>query len=250
MALLVLETWLVVKPAADYNFMSQRLFLLLCSVAFFGAFVFFSYLVGHEHFHQLDFDITVKLQDHISRRFDFPFSVLSLMGTAEFTTLFWLLLTGFFIFKRMWWTTLSMFLFFVSVAIELFGKIFLEHPSPPFLFYRGVLDINFPSQFVHSNYSYPSGHVTRTAFLLLMVIFYLYFKEKSRLSPIIQLGLLGFLFLMILSRVYLGEHWTTDVFGGLLLGTSLAFFAAITLTLKTRKVSAEPASAHHAAKNQ
>jgi len=47
---------------------------------------------------------------------------------------------------------------------------------------------------------------------------------------------LGFLILMMASRVYLGEHWASDVLGGLFLGGSIALFCG--LFIPNKKTSA------------
>ncbi len=67
------------------------------------------------------------------------------------------------------------------------------------------------------NYGFPSG----TAFLsvaLLGMIGYLIWRP-GRSSAIVAFGVLPLLVLLIgLSRVYVGEHWATDVVGGWLFG--------------------------------
>lgn len=197
----------------------------------------------------MDFDTTVKIQDRISDRWDLPFSFFSVIGSVEVTGLIWLGLLILVLFKRYFLTTIFFLSFVIGLAIELFGKLFLLHPSPPHLFYRGVLDLNFPSHYVTTSYSYPSGHMLRTSFLVSFLILFLYFESSPRGSKelvhfkvsstskvLIQLGLLAFLVVMFISRIALGEHWVTDVIGGTLLGSSLGTLSALTVPAKAKKI--------------
>lgn len=207
---------------------NKKLLFFLASILF-VTFIYFSYLVAKETFTQLDFDTTVKLQDKIPSKFDLPFSFFSVLGSMEVTGAVWVLIFIFVLFKRFWFCAVSLLLLPLALAIEVFGKLFVHHPSPPYLFYRGVLDVNFPLHFTQTDYSYPSGHVTRTAFIIVFLMCFLFFRKGRIAQPIIQPVLFGFLLLMIISRVYLGEHWTTDVVGGFLIGTSFGLLTGITI---------------------
>lgn len=207
----------------------------LFAVAFllFTSFIFYSYLVAKEKFEKLDFDLTVKLQDKIPPKFDLPFSFFSILGSVEITGVIWFLILITLLIKRFWLSALALFLLPLALAIELFGKLFVHHPAPPYLFYRGVLDVQFPLNFTQTDYSYPSGHETRTAFLIVFLMSFFFFRKNHFAKLIIQPVLVGILIVMTVSRIYLGEHWTTDVVGGFLIGASFGLFAGITVPEKT-----------------
>lgn len=206
--------------------------LFIIAIIFLISFIYFSYLVAKETFSQLDFDLTVKLQDKIPRRFDLVFSIFSVLGSAEVTGLIWLVILFLILAKRFWLSACFLLLLPLALAIELFGKVFVFHPAPPYLFYRGILEINFPSTFVHTQYSYPSGHETRTAFLIAFLMCYLFFRKSPKIQMLIQPILIGVLIVMTVSRIYLGEHWTTDVVGGFLIGSSFGLIAGVTVPKK------------------
>lgn len=208
--------------------MKVRMLLFLASVVTILLFTYFSYSVAKERLTQADFDTTVKLQDHISRRFDKYFSLLSLLGSVEITVGLTLILSLLSLIRRHWLAIIGWLLILPASLAEVFGKLVLYHPAPPIFLHRGKLLTDLPSFYIHTDYSYPSGHMTRTFFLATILCLLIIFSRAGILSKTLTLGtFLLFAFLMGLTRVYLGEHWLSDVIGGGLLGIAAGCFAAI-----------------------
>ncbi|MCL5409828.1 MAG: phosphatase PAP2 family protein [Patescibacteria group bacterium] len=209
----------------------MRLNLRLCLLSLLSFFLFcvFTYLVISIQTSNADLQLTTLLQQIVPNWLAWPFSLLSLIGTAELTFIVWATLLLFVFLRKHILTFFSLFLYLGGLLAEITGKLLINHPGPPSQLYKGVIHLELPSSFVQTAYSYPSGHMVRMTFLIVF-LFCLFDQQSTGKTKIVaKIGLTGFLILMAISRVYLAEHWTSDVVGGILLGLSLGLLAASTL---------------------
>lgn len=205
--------------------MKKKFIYLFLGLFFLLAFAAYTMYVKKFNPAQFDFDTTVRLQNHTPKKLDSYLSFLSLLGSFEMVSLF--LLASVMVLAR----KIKSFILFViyggAHVIEIFGKSLLNHPGPPYLFFRYDLGFYFPSSYVQTGSSYPSGHSFRSVYLAVILAF-LILRHKKISLPLKLFLILGIVVatgVMLYSRISLGEHWTSDVVGGTLLGLGFGWLA-------------------------
>lgn len=249
----------MLKNNKQLNFIILGIALLLLA-----GFFFLTIAAKYDKTTSFDFDTTVRIQDHMPERLK-PYLIQfvtlgswQIMSVAVFISM---LLQR----KHFWKIGI---LFIAILGIELLGKYMLHHPPPPQFMTLRFQHLDLPKYYIRQEASYPSGHAARSAFLVFIWIPY-FFKnlvsyvkrhtEKAvsdfklnlpfgfvlsrenavsfeivdftriALFIVIFSALLSFTFVVGFTKVYIGEHWMSDVIGGWLLGTGLGLLANVSL---------------------
>lgn len=104
----------------------------------------------------------------------------------------------------------------ISTLLNNIVKVIIRRPRPEYI------------TVIEKTFSYPSGHTMASVTLYGFLIYYLFKTKISKSYKILFSILLGIIpFVVAISRIYLGAHYFSDVFGAMLL--SLALLTSIDL---------------------
>ncbi len=136
-----------------------------------------------------------------------------------------------------WETVMALVAALLSTGVNLLAKDLIQRPRPTAAVVNVIDTLN--------SYSFPSGHVMYYLGFLGFIGFLVFSLLKPSVKRSFFLLLIGFPIILIgFSRIYLGEHWASDVLGSYLLG-SLTLVATIQLYRwgKTRFFVHQPVAA-------
>lgn len=167
--------------------------------------------------HDGDVTITRALQVMASGLLDLAANLHTLVGLAIPTTLAACALCLALFRRGHGAASLAPLLIVATAAVEVALKLTTGHAPPGPEFDRTSIEAFGPTLTTPS--SFPSGHAARLTFLSLFAA--LVFGGRG-----LAIGAAIFIAFTLWARVYIGDHWTSDVLGGLALGTLFAVLAA------------------------
>lgn len=224
----------VTKPVRRYRaYLFQ--FYLLAAVIGFGVLLFFARITPYFAF---DLSITRALQTIQWSPFRLLMQFLTETGFAPISFV-WsaALIVAIFLLGLRWEAVMTLFSVGGAMLLDALFKEFVQRarPSPDLVNVFGPL----------SAYSFPSGHVLMYVGLLGFVTFLIFtlvpaswWRNAAVLVLVLLIALIG------PSRIYLGQHWPSDVLGAYLLGSLwLALSIYVYRWGKTRFFVHQPAAA-------
>ena len=187
-----------------------------------GAFAVLTFLVKTTPSFAIDLKITKAIQ-----LINFPFFawLMTIVSWAGFgpqvvviTALIILLIYAL---GLHWETVMALVATALSTGVNLLVKDLIQRPRPTAAIVNVIDTLN--------SYSFPSGHVMYYVGFLGFIGFLVFSLLKPSLKRSLLLLLIGIPIALIgVSRIYLGEHWASDVLGAYLLG-SLTLVATVQL---------------------
>jgi undecaprenyl-diphosphatase len=184
------------------------------------AFAILTFLVTSSPSNTIDLQITRSIQLINSPLFASLMSLVSWPGfIPQAVIISGLIIVGIFALGLQWEAVMTVLAALFTTGINVLAKELVQRPRPLAGTVNVVETLN--------SYSFPSGHVMFYLGFLGFIAFLVFSLMKRSIKRSIFLLLIGFPIVLVgISRIYLGQHWASDVLGSYLLG-SLTLAATI-----------------------
>lgn len=190
----------------------------------FGVFAAVTFSVGLGYWQEIDQGMTRYLQWGATQERDCQAVFFNWVGSPEATGLAALALAGYFWVKR---SLRESLIFAGAMGLGTILEVLIKFSVPQMPIPESVQREcrAFPAHgifWLSTPGSFPSGHMFRTAFLLFALDRVNVWRMPVWALRMARPGIAAVLILMFLTRIYLGDHWTSDVVGGLILAWACA----------------------------
>ncbi len=184
----------------------------------FATFIILTVFVAKQVTRPFDLLVTQLVQQGAFKQLDFGMYFFTLLCSIEFSC-FALLVVCWYFYRKYQWPGVFLYLFFFMAlsGVEFFWKYAVTYTGPSLELDRSPFHWSLIA--VRTPYSFPSGHTFRGIFLLGIWYQRLHSSFLPRKEHVWVHHLLIFLLAVGIgySRIYLGDHWLSDVIGGCLL---------------------------------
>jgi undecaprenyl-diphosphatase len=200
-------------------------------ICFLLIFIFLSIIINYKITNQFDLIATNVIQNSIPINSDSWLSIFSLLGSFEIITLILIIILYL---RKQIFGIIVLGYYILGLILEMIGKNIIKHPGPPVDLFRYNLGFIFPSSGYQTGNSFPSGHSLRIGFICVILCYILFKAQKINNIYKVSLFLLIIIFatIMLITRISLGEHWTSDVLAGFSLGVGLGLLSTHVYTNK------------------
>lgn len=164
-------------------------------------------LIKFDFFVEIDSSVYYTISKLINNKLTILFKFFSFLVSKEMLIVYLLIILGYSIIKKKSGGLAYFFIIIVNVFFNQTLKLIIRRPRP---------SIN--PIVIENSYSFPSGHTMSILTIVGLILYLIWNKTKLKIFKkiIISIILLIVSILVMISRIYLGVHYFSDIIGGII----------------------------------